>query len=140
MTYVKVSFVMIHGVADGRMLMGGVWCKPEFYPVQQTMSNGRGNVQYDLRSAVHLQPAAGGWDVLAIHFHRVRAICGLHYPLPRETHGRAFTGGAICDWVQWLQFFAFGVIGGLMFGNRLGFLETGTDVEGVIGGHLSIRL
>lgn len=37
-----------------------------------------------------------------------------------------------CDLGQWLQMFAFDVIGELTFSKRLGFLETGGDVEGVM--------
>ncbi|KAK0726781.1 cytochrome P450 [Lasiosphaeria miniovina] len=37
-----------------------------------------------------------------------------------------------CDLGQWLQMFAFDVIGELTFSKRLGFLETGTDVNGVM--------
>lgn len=39
----------------------------------------------------------------------------------------------ICDIGQWLQFYAFDVIGELTFSNRLGFLERGEDVDGIIG-------
>ncbi len=38
----------------------------------------------------------------------------------------------ICDLGQWLQFYAFDVIGELTFSKRLGFLEQATDVEGII--------
>jgi hypothetical protein len=40
----------------------------------------------------------------------------------------------ICDWGQWLQYFSFDFIGEVTFGKRLGFLDTGTDVEGVMKG------
>ncbi|KAF2678715.1 benzoate 4-monooxygenase cytochrome P450 [Lentithecium fluviatile CBS 122367] len=39
----------------------------------------------------------------------------------------------ICDLGKWLQMFAFDVIGELTFSKRLGFLETGEDVNGVMG-------
>jgi Cytochrome P450 len=38
----------------------------------------------------------------------------------------------ICDFGQWLQMFAFDVIGDLTFSTRLGFLESGTDVDHVM--------
>ncbi len=37
-----------------------------------------------------------------------------------------------CDFGQWLQMFAFDVIGDLTFSTRLGFLESGTDVDHVM--------
>ena len=37
-----------------------------------------------------------------------------------------------CDFGQWLQMFAFDVIGEITFSKRLGFLERGEDVDGVI--------
>ncbi|KAL9097984.1 MAG: hypothetical protein Q9187_009760 [Circinaria calcarea] len=37
-----------------------------------------------------------------------------------------------CDFGQWLQMFAFDVIGELTFSKRLGFLESGTDVDHVM--------
>jgi Cytochrome P450 len=38
----------------------------------------------------------------------------------------------VCDFGTWLQYFAFDVIGELTFSKRLGFLETGTDVENIM--------
>lgn len=41
--------------------------------------------------------------------------------------------GDVCDFGAWLQMFAFDVMGELTFSKRLGFLESGTDVDGVMG-------
>ncbi|MDI1486708.1 MAG: hypothetical protein OHK93_005968 [Ramalina farinacea] len=41
--------------------------------------------------------------------------------------------GRACDLGQWLQMFAFDVMGELTFLRRLGFLESGADVEGIMG-------
>jgi hypothetical protein len=38
----------------------------------------------------------------------------------------------ICDLGEWLHFFAFDVIGELTWSKRLGFVEQGLDVEGII--------
>jgi hypothetical protein len=38
----------------------------------------------------------------------------------------------ICDLGEWLQFYAFDVIGELTFSKRLGFLQQGQDVEGIM--------
>lgn len=39
----------------------------------------------------------------------------------------------IADPGLWLQYYAFDVIGELTFSKRLGFVEKGEDVEGIIG-------
>ncbi|RMD39760.1 hypothetical protein DV735_g5373, partial [Chaetothyriales sp. CBS 134920] len=39
---------------------------------------------------------------------------------------------APCSFSDWLQYFAFDVIGEITFSSRLGFLETGTDVENIM--------
>jgi hypothetical protein len=38
----------------------------------------------------------------------------------------------VCDFSQWLQYFAFDVIGDLTWSKRLGFLEENKDVDGII--------
>ena len=38
----------------------------------------------------------------------------------------------VCDFGRWLQFYSFDVIGELTFSKRLGFIEHGVDVEGII--------
>jgi hypothetical protein len=38
----------------------------------------------------------------------------------------------ICDLGQWLQFYAFDVIGELTFSKRLGFVDRGVDVDNII--------
>ncbi|KAJ9648121.1 hypothetical protein H2199_001898 [Coniosporium tulheliwenetii] len=40
--------------------------------------------------------------------------------------------GQICDFSTWLQYFAFDVVGEITFSKRLGFLETGEDVENIM--------
>lgn len=42
-------------------------------------------------------------------------------------------GARVCDLGQWLQMFAFDVMGELTFSRRLGFLASGADVEGIMG-------
>ena len=39
----------------------------------------------------------------------------------------------VLDFGKWLQFYAFDVIGELTFSKRLGFVDEGKDIEGVIG-------
>ncbi|ETN45759.1 uncharacterized protein HMPREF1541_09592 [Cyphellophora europaea CBS 101466] len=40
--------------------------------------------------------------------------------------------GNICDFGKWLQMYAFDVIGEIVFSKKLGFLETRSDVDGII--------
>ncbi len=37
-----------------------------------------------------------------------------------------------CDFTQWLQFYAFDVIGEITYGKRHGFIEKNEDVEGIV--------
>ncbi|RDW93185.1 cytochrome P450 [Aspergillus mulundensis] len=45
---------------------------------------------------------------------------------------RRFSDRQVCDFGKWLQMFAFDVIGELTFSRRLGFLESGEDVNHVM--------
>jgi len=38
----------------------------------------------------------------------------------------------VCDFGEWLQFYAFDVIGELTFSKRLGFIDRGVDVDNII--------
>ena len=40
--------------------------------------------------------------------------------------------GKVCDFGEWLQWYAFDVIGEMTFSKRFGFLEQGRDVDGII--------
>ncbi|OAL37522.1 hypothetical protein AYO20_03029 [Fonsecaea nubica] len=39
----------------------------------------------------------------------------------------------ICDFSKWLQFYEFDVIGELTYSKRLGFVDRGVDIDGIIG-------
>lgn len=49
-----------------------------------------------------------------------------------QTQKRFLESGKTCDFAQWLQFFAFDVIGDLTWSKRLGFVEKNEDVEGIV--------
>lgn len=38
-----------------------------------------------------------------------------------------------CDFPQWLQFYAFDVIGEITYGKRHGFVENNKDIDGIVG-------
>lgn len=52
--------------------------------------------------------------------------------LLNQLESRFATDDAVCDLDKWLQWFAFDVMGELTFSRRLGFLEHGADVDGII--------
>lgn len=37
-----------------------------------------------------------------------------------------------CDFTQWLQFYAFDVIGEITYGKRHGFVENNKDIDGIV--------
>ena len=39
---------------------------------------------------------------------------------------------ASCDFAQWLQFYAFDVIGEITYSKRHGFVDRGEDVDGIV--------
>jgi len=51
--------------------------------------------------------------------------------LDRTQELYASTGNS-CNFSQWLQYFAFDVIGDLTWSTRLGFVEEDRDVDGII--------
>lgn len=38
-----------------------------------------------------------------------------------------------CDFTQWLQFYAFDVIGEITYSKRHGFIEKNEDIDGIVG-------
>ncbi|KAI1772662.1 cytochrome P450 [Hypoxylon cercidicola] len=50
----------------------------------------------------------------------------------QELDRRFVLTGETCDLGAWLQYFAFDVVGEITFSKRLGFLEEGRDVEGIM--------
>jgi hypothetical protein len=52
----------------------------------------------------------------------------------RQLDQRFGATGRSLDIAEWLQFFAFDVMGMLSFSERHGFLEQGRDVRGILGG------
>lgn len=50
----------------------------------------------------------------------------------QQLDARFVKNHATLDLADWLQFFAFDVMGTMTFSKRYGFLETGTDVNGLL--------
>ncbi|KAH7022054.1 pisatin demethylase [Ilyonectria destructans] len=124
---------IIYGLNSG-------FVKSDFYPVQQTTANGtplqsmfnttdnkfhaklRRAVSnaYAMSTLVNFEPLV---DSTSVEFLK---------QLKERYANRAGDSG-ICDLGQWLQFYAFDVIGELTYSKRLGFVDRGIDVDNIIG-------
>ena len=49
-----------------------------------------------------------------------------------QTEALYSSKGAICDFAQWLQFYAFDVIGEITYSKRHGFVDRGEDIDGIV--------
>ena len=49
-----------------------------------------------------------------------------------QTESLFVSKGASCDFAQWLQFYAFDVIGEITYSKRHGFVDRGEDVDGMV--------
>jgi hypothetical protein len=108
----------------------------EFYPVQAAISKGRPiyslfsttdegyhakyrrcvNSAFSMSSLVNYEPLVDSTTDAFIE----------------QTQQRYLETGKTCDFAQWLQFFAFDVIGDLTWSKRLGFVEKNEDVDGIV--------
>lgn len=50
----------------------------------------------------------------------------------RQTENLFASPNTICDFAEWLQFFAFDVIGQITYSKRHGFIDRGEDVDGMV--------
>lgn len=145
----------IYGIKSG-------FTKSAFYPVQATIAKGRTlqslfNTRneefharlrravasgYAMSTLVEFEPLVE--ETIAVFLGEIerRYVCfvdsatsdgsegaerGVKRSRSRRQHNK------VCDFGQWLQFYAFDVIGELTFSKRLGFVERGEDVDGIIG-------
>ncbi|KAK5081206.1 hypothetical protein LTR05_008000 [Lithohypha guttulata] len=110
--------------------------KSEFYHVQQNISHGKpltnifNTTDEDFHAAIK-RPVAYSYSMTSLKQYEPfvdttsQLFCRKlvqNFAEPRKA----------CDLGTWLQYYAFDVIGEITFSKRFGFLETGTDVEGVI--------
>lgn len=49
-----------------------------------------------------------------------------------QTEALFSSRNAVCNFSQWLQYYAFDVIGQITYGKRHGFVERGEDVDGMV--------
>ena len=50
-----------------------------------------------------------------------------------QTQALYVSRNAVCDFAEWLQFYAFDVIGDITYSKRHGFVDRAEDVDGMIG-------
>jgi len=109
----------------------------EFYPIQQATAKGKRlqslfstrnedyhakyrrcvNGAFSMSSLVNYEPLVD--STTAVYIKRTRELF--------------VDQGQRCNFSQWLQYFAFDVIGELTWSKRLGYIERNEDVEGVVG-------
>lgn len=53
--------------------------------------------------------------------------------LSNQLETRFISCGSVFDFGEWLQYFAFDVMGTMSFSKRYGFLDKGHDVQGMLG-------
>ncbi|KAM5342215.1 hypothetical protein ACJ41O_015246 [Fusarium nematophilum] len=119
----------IYGLAAG-------FKKSGFYSVQQTLAKGRPlftlftstdekfhaklrravNSAYAMSTLVQFEPYVDSTTVAFI----------------QQIDARFTDRPDLCDFGKWLQFYAFDVIGELTYSKRLGFVDNGLDIDGII--------
>ncbi|KAI0469055.1 cytochrome P450 [Xylaria cf. heliscus] len=111
--------------------------KSDFYIVQQGVSKGRGlatlfsttdnTFHAQLRRCVN---SAFSMSALVQYEPFVNNTLKLFFEQTERLYVNNPEG---CDFVRWLQFYAFDVIGEVTYSKRHGFLERNEDVDGIVG-------
>lgn len=114
--------------------------KSGFYPVQQTVAKGRRLFTLfsttDEKFHAKLRRAVSNAYAMStlVQFEPLVDSTTLAFldQLQKRFADRPGPEGT-CDFGTWLQFYAFDVIGELTYSKRLGFVDKGVDVDGIIG-------
>jgi hypothetical protein len=114
--------------------------KSNFYPVQQTIAKGRSLQSLfnttDERFHAKLRRAVSNAYAMStlVQFEPLvdSTTTAFLSQLGSRYADREANAG-VCDFGTWLQFYAFDVIGELTYSKRLGFVDEGVDVDGIIG-------
>ncbi|KAJ4330528.1 hypothetical protein N0V87_009921 [Didymella glomerata] len=111
--------------------------KSDFYPVQGAVANGKpllslfSTTDEDFH-AKYRRCVNNAFAMSSLVNYEPLVNSTLTYWLDKTETMFANTG-ASCNFSQWLQFFAFDVIGDLTWSKRLGFVEGNKDVDNIIG-------
>ena len=117
--------------------LNGGFVKSDFYTVQQTLAKGRRLftlfTSTDERFHAKLRRAVSNAYAMSTLVQFEQYIDSTTTEFLRQMNRRfADNPGADCNFSTWLQWYAFDVIGELTFSKRLGFIDRGEDVEGII--------
>ncbi|KAI1327392.1 cytochrome P450 [Xylariaceae sp. FL0255] len=111
--------------------------KSDFYIVQQGVSKGRGlaTLFSTTDNAFHAQlrrcvSSAFSMSALVQYEPFVDNTMKLFFEQTERLYAGRSEG---CDFVRWLQFYAFDVIGEVTYSERHGFIERNEDVDGIVG-------
>ena len=108
----------------------------EFYPVQQALSNGERlpSLFSTTDEAYHAQLRRSVNNAFSM------SALVQYEPFVDETTEKFLdqttalfvSKNAVCDFAEWLQFYAFDVIGNITYSKRHGFVDRGEDVDGMV--------
>lgn len=114
--------------------------KSGFYPVQQTIAKGRRLFTMfsttDEKFHAKLRRAVSNAYAMStlVQFEPLVDSTTLAFLNQLEQRFADKSGPeGTCDFGTWLQYYAFDVIGELTYSKRLGFVDKGVDVDGIIG-------
>ncbi|KAI1193046.1 putative benzoate 4-monooxygenase cytochrome P450 [Nemania serpens] len=110
--------------------------KSEFYSVLRPYTRGTGGVHgvvntTDEAILKQLKPPIAPLYSISSSISFEPRIDEVQECLQKNLDKRFLENGEICNLGEWLQFFAFDVMGTLTFSKRYGFLDTGDDVKGI---------
>ncbi|KAL3418183.1 Pisatin demethylase 12 [Phlyctema vagabunda] len=115
------------------------YIKSDFYPVQQNISNGKplhslfntNDEKFHSKLRRHVANAYSMSNLVQFEPMVDSTITAFINQLEKRFVGRP-GGDGVIDFGLWLQYYAFDVIGELTFSQRLGFVDQGKDIDGVI--------
>ncbi|KAK4189133.1 putative cytochrome P450 pisatin demethylase-like protein [Podospora australis] len=112
--------------------------KSDYYKVLQPMSRGKiiqglFNTQDEKLHRAMKRPIAGIYSMSNLVEFEPYVDTTIQFFLQRLEEVQQKAGNKAFDLGTWLQWFAFDVMGEITFSKRLGFLDEGKDVDGIIG-------
>ena len=118
------------------MLLQADATKSEFYPVQQSLSKGVRLPSLFSTTDEHYHAALrrsvnGSFSMTALVQYEPFVDDTTEVFLD-QTEALFASKDATCDFAQWLQFYAFDVIGEITYSKRHGFVDLGADVDGMV--------
>ncbi|KAI9840563.1 MAG: hypothetical protein M1837_001543 [Sclerophora amabilis] len=112
------------------------YTKSEFYPVQQAISRGKRlpSLFSTTDEGYHaaLRRSVNSAFSMSTLIQYEQFVDSTTEKFLDQTERCYAGGGRICDFAQWLQFYAFDVIGELTYGKRHGFVDRVEDVDGIV--------